>query len=89
MSTDSEASSNPRDRRHFSRVEFRHQLTLASSEGEYHGAFDDISLRGMLFWSDPLPEKGEEISGTLVLGDIEIRLAGVVVQSNLHRGAAI
>ncbi|MBF0184216.1 MAG: PilZ domain-containing protein [Magnetococcales bacterium] len=89
MNTDSESTSNPKDRRHFSRVEFRHQLTLTSDEGEYPGAFDDISLRGMLFWSDPLPEKGEEVSGTLILGEIEIRLSGVIVQSNLNRGAAV
>ena len=90
MTTTSTATTAPENRRHFSRVDFRHQLTLTSDTGtEYPGAFDDISLRGMLFWSSPLPEKGEKLSGTLLLGDIVMHMAGVVVHSHLDRGAAV
>ncbi|MBF0462684.1 MAG: PilZ domain-containing protein [Magnetococcales bacterium] len=78
------------NRRHFSRVDFRHQLTLHDNQGtEYPGAFDDISLKGMLFWSSPLPEKGTHLSGILLLGDLELRITGMVVHSHLDRGAAI
>ncbi|MBF0401256.1 MAG: PilZ domain-containing protein [Magnetococcales bacterium] len=78
------------NRRHFSRVDFQHALTLVDdSDQAYDGAFDDISLKGMLFWSDPLPEKGTELSGALRLGDIVIQIKGAVVQSHLERGAAI
>ncbi|MEO5363634.1 MAG: PilZ domain-containing protein [Magnetococcus sp. DMHC-8] len=80
----------PPDRRHFSRVDFRHQLTLTNADGaEYPGAFDDISLKGMLFWSSPLPEKGESLAGVLLLGEIEMHIVGVVVHSHRDRGAAI
>ncbi|MBF0584640.1 MAG: PilZ domain-containing protein [Magnetococcales bacterium] len=82
--------STTQERRHFSRIEFRHKLTLIDEQGnEYPGAFNDISLKGMLFWSDPLPEAGEKLTGTLQLGEIDIQIVGNVVQSHLARGAAI
>lgn len=78
------------ERRHFSRVDFRHQLTFVSTEGtEYAGAFDDISLKGLLFWSNPLPEKGETLFGFLYLGDVQVYLAGTVIHSHPDRGAAV
>ena len=78
------------DRRHFSLVDFRHQLILRGEDGsEYSGAFNDISLRGMLFWSEPLPAQGEKLSGILLLGDIEVQIGGIVVHSHAQRGAAI
>ncbi len=90
MTTASTDPLQPSNRRHFSRVGFRHQLTLNNGDGlEYPGAFDDISLSGMLFWSDPLPVKGESLSGVLLLGDVELRIVGLVVHSDLERGAAI
>ncbi|MEO5339933.1 MAG: PilZ domain-containing protein [Magnetococcus sp. MYC-9] len=83
-------AASPQERRTFSRVGFRHQLTLLNEAGDtYDGAFDDISLSGILFWSDPLPEQGEKLSGTLFLGEIEMQVIGVVVHSDLKRGAAI
>lgn len=81
---------NTQERRLFSRIAFRHQLTLVDEQGtEYPGAFNDISLKGILFWSEPLPEKGETVTGTLHLGDIAIQIVGTITQSHLTRGAAI
>ncbi len=78
------------DRRHFSRVDFRHQLTLKSAGGKvYEGAFNDVSLRGMLFWCRELPENGEEVMGTLPLGDASLRIHGKVLWSSPERGAAV
>ena len=78
------------NRRHFSRVNFNHQLTLKNSAGHtYPGAFNDVSLNGMLFWSDPLPPKDEQLSGSLPLGDMELHIQGVVVHSDPDRGSAI
>ncbi|MEO5352363.1 MAG: PilZ domain-containing protein [Magnetococcus sp. XQGC-1] len=78
------------ERRLFSRVDFRHLMTFVGEDGsEYAGAFDDISLKGLLFWSTPLPAKGEKLSGLLQLGDVEIRLAGTVIHSHQNRGAAV
>ncbi|MBF0161270.1 MAG: PilZ domain-containing protein [Magnetococcales bacterium] len=87
--TPQEALQTP-ERRQFSRVDFRHQITLWGEDGsEYAGAFDDISLKGMLFWSEPLPAQGEVLTGVLLLGDVEVHLSGVVVHSHLQRGAAV
>lgn len=78
------------NRRHFSRIDFNHQLTLKSTDGtRYEGAFNDISLKGMLFWSETLPKKGEEVSGIMPLGETELRIHGKVVSASLGRGAAI
>ena len=78
------------NRRHFSRVNFNHQLTLKNSTGHvYLGAFNDVSLKGMLFWSEPLPQKNEQLSGSLPLGDMELHIQGVVVHTDPDRGSAI
>lgn len=78
------------ERRHFSRVQFRHALTLRNTAGqEFHGAFNDISLKGMLFWCDALPRGEEEVTGTLPLGDDELNIHGKVLWSAPDRGAAI
>ncbi|MBF0454628.1 MAG: PilZ domain-containing protein [Magnetococcales bacterium] len=83
-------NANPQDRRHFSRVEFSHDVELTTGKGgRIAGAFTDISLRGMLFQADKLPKKGTHISGTLNLGDVSLNIAGEVVASHPNRGAAI
>ena len=91
--TSSSANRPPQEtknRRHFSRISFKHQLTLESSTGHsYQGAFNDISLKGMLFWSEPLPQKDEKLSGILHLGDLELHIHGVVVHSLPDRGVAL
>lgn len=82
--------SHHHDRRRFSRVDFHHAIDLRNAQGTlYHGAFNDISLRGMLFWSDPLPAAGEELHGALPLGEEKMILAGTVVRSDPGSGAAI
>ncbi|MBF0187957.1 MAG: PilZ domain-containing protein [Magnetococcales bacterium] len=78
------------ERRHFSRVDFRHELTLKDNSGTlYEGAFNDISLRGMLFWCENLPMAELEVFGTMPLGDSELRIHGIVLWSDSKRGAAI
>ncbi|MBF0154408.1 MAG: PilZ domain-containing protein [Magnetococcales bacterium] len=78
------------ERRHFSRVHFQHELVLTGVDGKvYPGAFNDISLKGMLFWSGELPVTGETVQGVLPLGDDEMRIRGRVLWSNMERGAAI
>ena len=85
-----DSSEDSRNRRHFSRISFNHKITLQSRSGRsYPGAFNDVSLKGMLFWSEPLPQKNEQVSGTLLLGDLELRVQGIVVHSDSNRGAAI
>ena len=84
------ASPTEKNRRHFSRINFNHQLTLQSNTGEtYQGAFNDVSLKGMLFWCETLPEKNAKVSGTLDLGDMQLHINGLVVNSDPDRGAAI
>jgi hypothetical protein len=78
------------NRRHFSRVEFSHEVTLITNKGErIPGAFSDISLRGMLFQGKKLPSKGTKITGTLNLGDVTLNITGEVVASHPERGGAI
>jgi hypothetical protein len=79
------------DRRKFSRIDFHHEVTLVNpaSGQAYDGAFNDISLQGMLFHSDPLPKSGDHLQGTLLLGDIEVIISGVVLWSRGEQGAAI
>ncbi|MBF0379967.1 MAG: PilZ domain-containing protein [Magnetococcales bacterium] len=78
------------NRRFFSRVDFSHDITLQTESGEtIPGAFSDISLKGMLFLGDTLPQEGEKVTGTLELGDITINISGEVLASNKERGAAI
>lgn len=85
-----DSSPSSQNRRHFSRINFNHQLTLKGSSGvSYDGAFNDVSLKGMLFWSETLPSKGEKITGSLELGDAVLTIVGVVVNSHPERGAAI
>jgi hypothetical protein len=80
----------PSNRRHFSRVEYAHEVTLKTDLGEsIIGAFSDISLKGMLFQGDQLPTKGANVSGTLDLGDVSMNITGVVIASAEDRGAAI
>lgn len=86
----SEASPSAENRRHFSRVHFTHQLILTGSSGRtYPGAFNDVSLKGMLFWCDILPEKGETVAGVLALGDASLHIRGLVVNAHPDRGAAV
>lgn len=88
--TDNSATSHPRDRRHFSRVDFRHQITLSDPRGNlYPGAFNDISLKGMLFWAEELPPAGLQVTGMLELGEASIQLTGEVLRASPERGAAI
>lgn len=83
-------SQDGKNRRHFSSISFNHQLTLEDRTGRsYPGAFNDVSLKGMLFWSDPLPEQGAILTGALALGDMALHIQGVVVHSYPDRGAAI
>lgn len=77
-------------RRVFSRVNFHHEILLTNTENQrFPGAFNDISLRGMLFHGDKLPEVGNIVSGDLRLGDIHLLIQGKVVHSSTGRGAAI
>ncbi|NGZ27973.1 MAG: PilZ domain-containing protein [Magnetococcales bacterium] len=85
-----ESSTSSHDRRQFSRVDFRHELIMRDSKGrEFKGAFNDISLRGMLFHSDPLPDEGETLSGLLPLGEDAMTISGVVLRASPERGAAV
>lgn len=69
------------DRRHFSRVSFRHELTMVDESGRrYAGAFNDVSLKGMLFWCENTPPEKSRLEGVLPLGDEELRMKGVVVR---------
>ncbi|HAT50626.1 MAG: PilZ domain-containing protein [Nitrospirae bacterium] len=78
------------ERRVFSRVNFNHEILLTNTENQrFRGAFNDISLRGMLFHGDKLPEEGAIVSGDLHLGDIHLMIRGKVVHSSASRGAAI
>ncbi len=78
------------DRRSFSRVYYRHELTLQASNGiQYEGAFNDISLKGMLFHCEQLPPKEATVTGQLLLGDFTLTITGVVLDSHPVRGAAI
>ncbi len=65
-------------------------MTLTGSNGQvYEGAFNDISLKGMLFWSDTLPPADITVQGSLALGEEALRLCGRVLWSHPERGAAI
>lgn len=78
------------DRRAFSRVYYQHELTLQANNGKiYAGAFNDISLKGMLFNAEQLPPKDSVVSGTLVLGSIALNIKGIVLDCHAERGAAI
>ncbi|MEO5377527.1 MAG: PilZ domain-containing protein [Magnetococcus sp. DMHC-6] len=78
------------ERRHFSRIHFQHQLTLKDNKGNlYAGAFNDISLRGMLFWCDSLPPEGAELHGAFPLGEFQLFIRGIVLRTSPNFGAAI
>ena len=82
--------SHPLERRHFSRVDFKHRITLQDQDGfEFEGAFNDVSLRGMLFWCEEWPALGRTLMGTLNLGNVVLRISGKVVSVDRKRGAAI
>ncbi len=88
MSDEQNANADKPNRRHFSRVEFSHEVTLKSEQGvAMHGAFSDISLKGMLFQGESLPQVGDKVSGALVLGESSLNISGEVVASNKERGA--
>ncbi len=90
MSDDQKQSDFIKNRRDFSRVHFRHEITLYAGNGtKYSGAFDDISLKGMLFHSDPMPSKGTVLTGHLSIGEVKLGLKGKVVSASLDRGAAV
>lgn len=79
------------ERRRFSRVVFAHDLILRTSKGvTYSGSFNDVSLKGMLFWCEgQLPEEDDEVEGIMPLGEDQIVLRGRVVRSFPTKGAAI
>ncbi|MBF0175390.1 MAG: PilZ domain-containing protein [Magnetococcales bacterium] len=78
------------ERRGYSRVHFQHELVLTGANGKtYPGAFNDISLKGMLFWCESLPASGETVLGILPLGEDALRIRGKVLWSHPQRGAAI
>ncbi|MBF0147456.1 MAG: PilZ domain-containing protein [Magnetococcales bacterium] len=78
------------ERRHFSRVNFNHDILLTNQDRQnFKGAFSDISLRGMLFQGHLLPRMGDVVQGELNLGDIQMEIRGKVVHSSASRGAAI
>ncbi|MBF0427759.1 MAG: PilZ domain-containing protein [Magnetococcales bacterium] len=90
MRPKSKFTGSPPDRRAFSRVGYQHDITLKDDGGAlYHGVFHDISLKGMLFIGDILPPNGAIVSGFLILGEIKLPIKGVVINSQLTRGAAI
>ncbi|MBF0159269.1 MAG: PilZ domain-containing protein [Magnetococcales bacterium] len=84
-------TSPTQDRRHFSRVDFCHELDLVNDKTQqlYQGAFNDISLKGLLFCAEELPKPGEQVSGVLSLGEISLTIRGTVLWAKEHRGAAI
>lgn len=89
MNQDKKAA-HPSDRRQFSRVHFRHELILRGDDGViYRGAFNDISLKGMLFWSEPPPPEGTLLSGEMPLGEDVLRLQGEVLRVIPGVGTAI
>ncbi|MGN7610486.1 PilZ domain-containing protein [Magnetococcales bacterium HHB-1] len=78
------------ERRHFSRVHFNHLITFTDqNDVKYKGAFNDISLKGMLFFAPELPEAGSKLTGILQLGQYEVKILGQVVRCIEERGAAI
>ena len=79
------------ERRQFSRIDFHHEMILfnVANSSRYNGTFNDISLKGMLFHSTPLPKSGEQLEGRLLLGDIELVIRGVVLWSKEGRGTAV
>ncbi|MBF0284919.1 MAG: PilZ domain-containing protein [Magnetococcales bacterium] len=84
------SSQSASDRRHYSRVNFQHELTLRDEHGKlYPGAFTDVSLRGMFFWSEELPPKGAKVRGSMPLGDGEMVVQGEVLRIIPDQGAAI
>ncbi len=90
MSDGKEQSGFMQNRRHFSRVRFRHEITFQAKDGtRYPGAFDDISLKGMLFHSEPLPSKGTVVRGFFDIGEIRLELTGKVINVSRERGAAV
>ncbi|MBF0195303.1 MAG: PilZ domain-containing protein [Magnetococcales bacterium] len=90
MSENESSKDDPSNRRYFSRVDFSHNITLQTESNEnISGAFSDISLKGMLFLAEKLPKKGEKVSGTLELGDVNLNIKGEVIASSRQRGAAI
>lgn len=88
MKTKEKSTAPVGDRRHFSRVPFQHEVTLTGSSGRtYPGAFNDISLKGMLFYSDPPPQVKETLRGSLPLGDDVLEIRGEVVRVFDQRAA--
>ncbi|MBF0181212.1 MAG: PilZ domain-containing protein [Magnetococcales bacterium] len=78
------------DRRSYSRVYYQHELTLQDGNGvSYRGAFNDVSLKGMLFNSDRLPPKGAKVTGIVHLGSFNMVIKGVVMAVQPDRGAAV
>ncbi|MEO5364796.1 MAG: PilZ domain-containing protein [Magnetococcus sp. WYHC-3] len=85
-----DAATPASDRRRFQRVEFFHAIDLKSelSGKVYAGAFNDISLKGMLFHAEELPPRGDVLTGIMTLGESQMRLHGTVVFCS-ERGAAL
>lgn len=81
---------HPSDRRQFSRVQFNHELTLRGDDGMiYRGAFNDVSLKGMLFWCETLPKEGTVLQGDLPLGEDMLHIHGEVLRRIPDVGVAV
>ncbi|MBF0381191.1 MAG: PilZ domain-containing protein [Magnetococcales bacterium] len=89
-SNEDQPMNEEQNRRLFSRVQYRHKITLTSEDNQsYPGSFNDISLKGMLFHGEVLPTKGTVLSGNLIIGDVELTIQGEVTNVIKERGAAI
>ncbi|MBF0193820.1 MAG: PilZ domain-containing protein [Magnetococcales bacterium] len=87
---DNKTKEEEKNRRLFSRVPYRQKISLTTEDNKtYPGSFDDISLKGMLFLGDKLPEKGSILTGNLVIGEAKVAIKGEVTNVTLDRGAAI
>lgn len=90
MKTDKTTSENNNDRRQFTRVNFRHEMEIRDGQGQlYKGAFNDISLKGMLFFCEKMPPEGAVITGIMPLGEEKMTIVGRVLRSSHERGVAI
>ena len=91
MSANSSPKSSSHDRRNFSRVDFKHQLNLTSTDNGkiYLGGFIDISLKGMLYIGDVLPPEKHNVTGTLDLGGALVEIKGKVLRHIEGTGASI
>lgn len=75
-----------RERRQFSRILYQAPATLYQGKLELATCIHDLSLRGLLLWSEEDPklaaDQPVEIAFTLPDSDITIRLTGELVRQN-------